>query len=312
MFVLGICQFCIIALILTSASALDLCSDPHDGPCKKSSQCSPNVTPANSTHMLVNWENAFKGCQDEHIEKTEIQIKRKVGPTGPSETRTVTVTSQEKTFHVEANPCLRQTIAIILVMKQKYSEDYGRGAIRTPGFQYNSRKNGNYPFGGLLANEVVPSICLKENGTITIPSPPAALSECGVTSGDVKYDKFKEVGQTAKVIIYFKNPENPSQNTIKNFEVMNIQACSVLRAANSISNSIGNTSLVLVFVGFALLVISLIVLLVLYRRRQDNISSREMNKEVDANPVYGIYALNDEGEDVGVTEVRDINEYYAM
>ena len=99
-------------------------------------------------------------------------------------------------------------------MKQKYSEDYGRGAIRTPGFQYNSRKNGNYPFGGLLSNEVVPSICLKENGTITIPSPPEALSECGVTSGDVKYDKFKEVGKTAKVIIASKSQSGKKKKMV--------------------------------------------------------------------------------------------------
>ena len=66
---------CVIAVILTSTSALDLCSDPHKGPCKKTSQCEPSVIPMNSTHLLVNWENVLsEGCQESHIENMDIVI----------------------------------------------------------------------------------------------------------------------------------------------------------------------------------------------------------------------------------------------
>ena len=45
-------------------------------------------------------------------------------------------------------------------------------------------------------------------------------------------------------------------------------------------------------------------------KRQKKTKSKNNKKEVDVNPVYGIYALNEEGEDISVTEVRDTNDYY--
>ena len=73
------------------------------------------------------------------------------------------------------------------------------------------------------------------------------------------------------------------------------------------------TLMIVLGIGSTLLVMCLIILLlVLWRKSQGKAKSREINREVDANPVYGIYALNDEGEDIGVSEIRDTNVYYAM
>ena len=119
-----------MSVILTSASAFD-CSDPHHGPCKKSSQCEPLVTPMNSTHLRINWENVFEeGCEDGYIEKMEIETNE--------ETTTVThkkvKLSQKETF-VKANPCLQHIIYIKLFMTDTYRATHGRSFLTTPAYK---------------------------------------------------------------------------------------------------------------------------------------------------------------------------------
>ena len=297
---------CIIAVILTSTWASDVwdCSDTHEGPCKRMNQCRPLVTPMNSTHLRVNWENVFEeGCEDGFIEKMEIETKE--------ETTTVThkkvKLSQKETF-VKANPCLQHIIYIKLFMTGSYSANHSRSFVTTPAMEYNKieQESDNYPFGGLLSTTVVPEICLKANGTIVIQSPPEALKNCGVESGDIKDSDFDEVGATGKVRVSFKNPQNPSTKYHKNYIVKDIKACT--RESND-----DNSLVIAVAVIVTLIVLGLIVTIaIICWKRQGKAKSREINREVDANPVYGIYALNDEGEDIGVSELRDTNVYYAM
>ena len=162
-----------------------------------------------------------------------------------------------------------------------------------------------------MKNEVLPAICLKENGTIVIPSPPEALTNCGVTSGDVKDHDFNEVGKTASVRIWFNYPLTPSSRTSKLFQVTDIKACSNARTQSS--NARTHSLTIGLAVGSTLLFLPLFALLFVFCwKKKGKGKSKDINKEVDANPVYGIYALNDEGEDVGVTEVRDTNDYYVM
>ena len=304
MFGPNIIKLCITALILIIAASAnqDLCPDKHEGPCTRSSQCLPLVTPKNSTHLLVNWENVFEGCKKKDLERMEIIIQENESP---KESKVVTI-NQEKTFLLEASPCLKQTITIVVVMSQKYTDEHRRAAIRTPGFQYNNRhKDKNYPFGGLLANEVLPSICLKENGTFVIPSPPEALRRCGVISGEVNDNNFQEVGTTANVRISFNNPLSPNSKTYKMYVVSDIRACTNSTQEDNYNLVIG------LAISFTLLGLLLITTLLGFWWKTQA-KAKESTKEVDANPVYGIYALNDEGEDVGVTEFRDTNNYYVM
>merc|ERR1711990_259053 len=112
----------IVTLILTLSSALDLCSDPHEGPCKRSTHCAPGVTPENSTHLRINWDNIFDGCQEKHIEKMEIQINEG----DSSEPKNEIVTFGNGKAVVLADPCLMQTITISLIMTLSYSNTNGR------------------------------------------------------------------------------------------------------------------------------------------------------------------------------------------
>ena len=88
------------------------------------------------------------------------------------------------------------------------------------------------PFGGLLTTEVLPKVCLKKNGTIHVPKAPAALSECGVGSGDAEDPDFQAVGTTAYVKITFKHPVQLDHKTYNMFKVKDIKGCS-----NSTTNS---------------------------------------------------------------------------
>ena len=143
------------------------------------------------------------------------------------------VSVNQKETAVLADPCSQHTIRVELFLTQIYSSTHGRNYLRSPSIEYNKIEPANekYPFEGLLGKKVVQQICLKENGTITIPSPPEALKNCetksgGVTSGDYKDSDFDKIGATGTVKFIFKNPQNPSTRTYKNFVVEDIQACS--------------------------------------------------------------------------------------
>jgi len=302
----------LVAFILTSASAFDPCYDSHKGPCKKTSQCLPLVTPMNSTHLRVNWEKVFEGCKDSHIKKMKIEVEEN---TSSRKEQTATL-SQKETF-VQADPCLQHNIRVRLILTQSYSDEYGRRFLQSSSLTYNKieLKNEKYPFGGLLNITVVPKICLKENGTIIIPSPPEALKNCeiesgGVKSGDLKDSDFDKVGAKGTVKFTFKSPQNSNTRPYKNYIVKDIQACPNVRNGDGDSDSLVIVVVILVMVLIVICLISMT--LFLCWKRHKKAKSREINREVDANPVYGIYALNDEGEDIGVTEFKDTNDYYVM
>ena len=152
-------EICVVAVILTSTSALDLCSDKHEGPCKKSSSCEPLVTPMNSTHLRVNWENVFEeGCEDSHIETMEIETKEN---RTTAKRKTVTL-SQKETF-VKVSPCQQHIITVKMIMTDTYGHAQGRSFLTTPAVEYNKieQKSEKYPFDDLLGSKVVPKICLK-------------------------------------------------------------------------------------------------------------------------------------------------------
>ena len=69
--------FMILAL-LRSASAY-YCDDSHKGPCRKTKQCVPIVTPKNPTHLLVDWETILEeGCEQKYIQEIKIVVVEEV------------------------------------------------------------------------------------------------------------------------------------------------------------------------------------------------------------------------------------------
>ena len=164
------------------------CSDAA-GPCKLSSQCLPLVTPSNSTHLLISWKDAFEGCHADHIEEMYIRIigeKRKAK-------RHIFVNLSQDNVSLEADPCLQHSFQIQLSFKQSYEDTYERGNMfpmltGTPKFHYNNEgKNKNYPYGGLLATEVLPEICLMKDGTISIPDPPEPLHNFEISGHEINH-----------------------------------------------------------------------------------------------------------------------------
>ena len=216
----------IISILLKSVTST--CVDHHKGPCKRSDQCEPLVTPINSTHLLVNWEKAFhEDCEMSYVEEIVIIVQRY------GITKRKKVSSDQKETSVEGDPCLLHSIRVVMKLKPSYSSSHKRSTLKSPSTNYNreSQQDDSYPFGGLLSLRVVPKICLKVNGTIVIPSPPEALRDCGISSGEVKNSDFQEIGTTSVVRLRFRNPET-SRNTFfetykiyKDFEVRSIQAC---------------------------------------------------------------------------------------
>ena len=108
----------------------------------------------------------------------------------------------------QADPCLQHTFQFLLFFTQSYEDTHGVQIARSAKNEYNKEGNKNYPYGGLLATEVLPNICLKENGTISIPILPETLQNCGAAFSHVEGAEFEEVGsKTTEVKIVFNNPK---------------------------------------------------------------------------------------------------------
>ena len=259
--------------------------------------------PKNTTHLIVEWENFLEeSCEQKYIQDIKILVVKE-----SYNDDIKIVPANMKSTTVEADPCKSHLITVKFDFTPDYISNHGRSLVQSPNIEYNKIVEDQVldPFGGLLTTEVLPKVCLKKNGTIQIPKAPAALAQCDIQSGDVEDPDFKEVGTTANVRIKFKHPLNPDRTTFKTFEVKDIKTCSNSKTNNNYSVMIGFV------VGFSILLLALVILVsVACWKRQKKTKSKNIKKEVDVNPVYGIYALNEEGEDISVTEVKDTNDYY--
>ena len=257
-----------------------------------------------SNHLLVNWENFLEDdCDQKYIKEFKIEVM-----VATNIQNDIQAPPSDKSAIVNANPCHQHIIIVKVLFTNDYISNFGRSMLQSPSIAYNAiTMDNNFPnpFGGLLATEILPKVCLKKNGTIHIPRAPRALAECDVQSGDVEDPDF-QLGTTANVKITFKHALQPNHNTYQMFEVRDIKACTGSQTINN------NYSVMIgLIVGFSILLFALFILVVVACwKRQKKTNSKNIKKEVDVNPVYGIYALNEEGEDISVTEVRDTNDYY--
>ena len=115
-------DLCLIAAVLTSASASDLCkNDHHKDPCKKTSQCVPIVRPASTTHLLVNWENTFEeSCEPKHIKGMKIEVVDAI-----QKGNIIWVPFNMKSTIVEADPCKSLNVSVKFEFTQDYRVNYG-------------------------------------------------------------------------------------------------------------------------------------------------------------------------------------------
>ena len=144
----------------------------------------------------------LEGCQDEHIKEADLVV------TQERSSWNVLINRGQENVSVEADPCLQHTFQFLLFFTQSYEDTHGVQIARSAKNEYNKKGNENYLYGGLLATEVLPNICLKENGTISTSDLPQALQYCGVAFSHVEGAEFhrchsncnhddKETGQAA-------------------------------------------------------------------------------------------------------------------
>ena len=193
------------------------------------------MTPKNTTHLLVNWENILEeSCEQKYILDIKIVVIEEGFNSRFQNTKRVPANMKSTT--VEADPCKSHIVVVKIDFTPDYANIHGRSRAQSPNLEYNKIKNRKEfldPFGGLLTTEVLPKVCLKTNGTIHIPKAPAALSKCDIRSGDIEDPDFQAVGTTAIVKITFKHPYNLDRKTYKMFEVKNIKDCSSSKTKNS-------------------------------------------------------------------------------
>ena len=105
----------------SQAGTLSSTSQPSTPVCKRS-QNAPEVTVADSDHLLVDWTNAFENCESEKVKSALVEYKTFRNFIGNK--FSVNVNFADKRAKVEANPCLNHSDFLV---KTKYEAFVGFG-----------------------------------------------------------------------------------------------------------------------------------------------------------------------------------------
>ena len=182
-----------IAALLTSASAY-VCNDVHKGPCKKTRHCDPKVTPKNTTHLLVNWENILEeSCEQKYILDIKIVVIEEGFNSRFQNTKRVPANMKSTT--VEADPCKSHIVVVKIDFTPDYANIHGRSRAQSPNLEYNKIKNRKEfldPFGGLLTTEVLPKVCLKRTERSTFQKHPQLSQSAISDQGTLKIQISKQ------------------------------------------------------------------------------------------------------------------------
>ena len=124
----------------------------------------PNVTVANSQHLLVNWEKAFEGCDSSKVQFAIVRIGSvQVG-----------VIFDDKEAKLNADPCLEHPeISMSLGYEGKEVRSYNSSYKG-----YNAVAKIKYLYSGLLQKQVLDKACVKKNGEFSIPDIPDPIKQC--------------------------------------------------------------------------------------------------------------------------------------
>ena len=228
----------------------------------------------------------------------------------------VLINRGQENVSVEADPCLQHTFQFLLFFTQSYEDTHGVQIARSAKNEYNKKGNENYLYGGLLATEVLPNICLKENGTISTSDLPQALQYCGVAFSHVEDAEFEEVGsKTTEVKIVFNNPKSPDVPTSKIFKVTDIPSCQITTRSSFPIDKSGNSSTIIAIAAIVLsstIAVCLTICLLVFFWRRGLMEKEGEELEKQDNKIYGLYYTED-GQliDQGTVEVEDVNPYYG-
>jgi len=217
----GLAIFLLAISSTTINAAEDVCPPATaSGPCKLSStSCRPEITVENSTHLLVNWDKVFEGCKEEHVRAVKMFLttvgKNKI------ELPSDTVDFNTKRVSIPGTPCLKHIISVKLLFQGSYLANYSVSSLGSSETNYNDKdKDKNYPFSGLLEEELAPKICMKDNGNVVVPAS-QTLKNCRLTVGEV--EKTSQTGNKVTLDIAFNNPM-ADQSSVP-VDVPNIKSC---------------------------------------------------------------------------------------
>ena len=159
----------------------------------------PEVTVADSNHLLVEWTGAFENCESGKVQSATVEYRTFPKYPEVGKTLSINVTFDDKKAKVEANPCLKHSFKV----KMKY-EGYGFDVVshHSSYNAFNSDLRIEDLYSGLLQKQVVGKICIRKGGLPSlIPDIPEEISNC-VT--------FKRIN-TKKITLKILDPQNEAE-----------------------------------------------------------------------------------------------------
>ena len=124
----------------------------------------PEVTVADSKHLLVNWTKSFEGCNSSEVQNANVHIGSAV----------FDVAFAEHGARIEVNPCLTHPkISVRLQTETTYLWSH-----HSHYNDYNVHPKIEDLYSGLLQKQVIDKTCVKKSGELFVPDIPDELVRC--------------------------------------------------------------------------------------------------------------------------------------
>ena len=251
----------------------------------------PEISLANSTHIILSWEGVFSGCSDNDVKEVYVQFQSRNYNDETTSMKLDGAKFSQKRAFFKSNPCLQHQMMVTL--------DLGNGRyLSSKATIYNEVKHAaryNYYktlYAGLINKEVVQKTCLeKSTSNLTIPDPPQGLTKCILEKEVIGGSAM--LGHRLKIEFKIVNPENVRE--IIDFEAVvdKLGFCPEENTTGEYKENNkdfafqNNVLAVVVGLSVSILVAALVTLLILcYRKRRASKQARKQGR-VDQNPVYG-------------------------
>ena len=201
-----------------------------------------DVVPADSTHILVSWENVFVDCDDSNVKWVEVQIKTRTGGFDKIQRN---IPFSQKNVSLERNPCFQHQVRVVLEMPNTVATITSILAV------YNEMENvREYDYfkgfhSGILNEEVIQKTCLKRNtASVQIPDNPISIDKCIDSKTKNGVAKLENPLRLSLTVV---NPEEDGfikmdavvKNLKKCMHVRRIRISMVVRKSSSSNSMIG-------------------------------------------------------------------------
>ena len=241
----------------------------------------PEVTVADSEHLLINWEKSFEGCNSREVLSAQVHIG----------SERVDVTFAEKEAKMKANPCLvHRRILVRVHLEDRIPQSHP--------FYYNDYNvlpsiEDLYSEG--LQNQVVDKACVNEDGELFVPDIPDELKECVVRGNNTRKSTGTSIRST-QLSFTITDPKNENRKKVVKSEFKNDEDCAPHGKTESRDGGVdgrdpkgeaenGQFVIMGVIIGVSVLVITIVIVVVVIcskrKRKKTNLEGR-----ADVNPVY--------------------------